>query len=90
MRIKGMREKLRLYILSALVMLSLTSMSPSKSAILILVDEFNVESFSKFSVTENNGVLIGSNIDSYDVADGIYRIKGTSNNKYYNRNIVIN
>lgn len=70
----------------------LSNMAPynnSNSAILVLSDSQS-ETFSKFTVFEEDGVLIGLNIDTdYEIVDGIYRIKSTSKNKYQNRNIVI-
>lgn len=79
-----------IYIFMSLLVVFLTSMSsPKKDTLLVLTDTLDKESFSKFEVTEVDGVLFGTNIDDYVVGDGIYRIKGTSNNKYQNRNIVV-
>lgn len=47
------------------------------------------ESFSIFQVREVDGVLVGINIDEYPVSDGIYKVEGTSNNKFYHKNIII-
>lgn len=79
-----------IYIFVSLLVVSLTSMDlPKKNTLLVLSDPLDLESFSKFEVTEVDGVLFGKNVDDYIVTDGIYRIKGTSNNRYQNRNIVI-
>lgn len=77
----------------SLILLSLTSATllPKKEAVLILADTIDTECFSKFKIVEVDGVLLGINIDEdFPVVDGIYRIVGTSNSKYQNRNIVIN
>lgn len=77
-------------IFMSLILVLLTSMNlPKKDTLLVLTDTLDKEAFSKFIVTEIDGVLIGENVDDYVVNEGIYRIKGTSNNKYQNRNIVI-
>lgn len=60
-----------------------------KETILVLVNEVNDECFSKFEIQEDDGVLIGNNIDDYNVGNGIYRIVGSSKDGYRNRNIVI-
>lgn len=76
----------------SLILLGLTSATlvPKKEAVLILADTIDSECFSKFKIVETDGVLFGFNIDEdFPVVDGIYRIVGTSNNKYQNRNIVI-
>lgn len=72
-----------------LLIVVLTSMTPKKDTLLVLSDTLNEESFSKFLIVENDGVLIGINVDDYNITDGIYRIKASSNDKYYNRNIII-
>ena len=60
-----------------------------KDILLVLTDVNNENSFSKFKVEEQNGVLVGYNVDEYPVNDGIYRIQGSSNDKYYHHNILI-
>jgi len=81
--------RVRLYIFMYLLIVVLTSMTPKKDTLLVLSDTLNEESFSKFLIVENDGVLIGINVDDYNITDGIYRIKASSNDKYYNRNIII-
>jgi len=76
----------------SLILLGLTSATlvTKKEAVLILADTIDSECFSKFKIVETDGVLFGVNIDEdFPVVNGIYRIVGTSNNKYQNRNIVI-
>ncbi len=84
--------KTKYNILLIILLFMLSNMAPynnSNSAILVLSDSQS-ETFSKFTVFEEDGVLIGLNIDTdYEIVDGIYRIKSTSKNKYQNRNIVI-
>lgn len=84
--------KIKYNILLIILLFMLSNMAPynnSNSAILVLSDSQN-ETFSKFRVFEEDGVLIGLNIDTdYEIIDGIYRIKSTSKNKYQNRNIII-
>jgi len=84
--------KIKYNILLIILLFMLSNMAPynnSNSAILVLSDSQS-ETFSKFTVFEEDGVLIGLNIDTdYEIVDGIYRIKSTSKNKYQNRNIVI-
>jgi len=60
-----------------------------KDTLLVLTDVNNENSFSKFKIEEENGVLVGYNVDEYPVRDGIYRIQGSSNDRYYNHNILI-
>lgn len=84
--------RIKIYILMSLILLGLTSATlvTKKEAVLILADTIDSECFSKFKIAEVDGVLFGVNIDEdFPVVDGIYRIVGTSNNKYQNRNIVI-
>lgn len=84
--------RIKIYILMSLILLGLTSATlvPKKEAVLILADTIDSECFSKFKIVEIDDVLIGINIDEdFPVVDGIYRIVGTSNSKYQNRNIVI-
>lgn len=84
--------RIKIYILMSLILLGLTSATllPKKEAVLILADTIDSECFSKFKIVEVDDVLIGVNIDEdFPVVDGIYRIVGTSNSKYQNRNIVI-
>ena len=45
--------------------------SKPKDVILVLIDQFNNESFSKFQVVEVDGVLLGTNIDYLPVSDHI-------------------
>ena len=83
--------KIKYNILLIILLFMLSNMAPynNNSAILVLSDSQS-ETFSKFTVFEEDGVLIGLNIDTdYEIVDGIYRIKSTSKNKYQNRNIVI-
>lgn len=47
------------------------------------------ESFSLFQVKEVDGVLVGLNVDEYPVSDGIYKVEGSSNDKFYHKNIII-
>jgi hypothetical protein len=84
--------RIKIYILMSLILLGLTSATlvPKKEAVLILADTIDSECFSKFKIVEVDDVLVGINIDEdFPVVDGIYRIVGTSNSKYQNRNIVI-
>lgn len=84
--------RIKIYILMSLILLGLTSATlvTKKEAVLILADTIDSECFSKFKIVETDGVLFGVNIDEdFPVVNGIYRIVGTSNNKYQNRNIVI-
>lgn len=62
---------------------------PKKDTLLVLTDVNNENSFSKFKIEEENGILVGYNVDEYPVKDGLYRIQGSSNDKYYNHNIII-
>lgn len=84
--------KIKYNLLLIILLFMLSNMAPynnSSSAVLVLSDSQS-ETFSKFRVFEEDGVLIGLNIDTdYEIVDGIYRIKSTSKNKYQNRNIVI-
>jgi hypothetical protein len=57
--------------------------------LLVLTDVNNTDSFSKFNIVEHDGILIGHNMDEYTVKDGLYRIQGSSNDKYYHHNILI-
>jgi len=65
------------------------SVQVQKDTLLVLTDVNNENSFSKFKIQEENGVLVGYNVDEYPVIDGVYRIHASSNNKYYNHNILI-
>lgn len=84
--------KIKYNILLIILLFMLSNMAPynnSNSAILVLSDSQS-ETFSKFRVIEEDGILVGININTdYEIVDGIYRIKSTSKNKYQNRNIVI-
>lgn len=66
-----------------------TQVLSKQDTLLVLTDVNNENSFSKFKIQEENGVLVGYNVDEYPVRDGIYRIQGSSNDKYYNHNILI-
>jgi len=61
----------------------------SETTLLVLTDVNNKDSFSKFRIYEENGILIGRNSEDYPVKDGVYRIHGSSNDKYYNHNIIV-
>lgn len=60
-----------------------------KKALLVLMNPFNEISFSVFYIEERNGILVGTNIDEYPVNGGIYRIEGSSNDKFYHKNIIV-
>ena len=47
------------------------------------------ERFSIFHVKEVNNILVGENVEDYQVEGGIYRIEGASNDKFYHKRIVI-
>lgn len=58
--------------------------------LLILEDPLTRETFSVFDVVERNGILVGVNVDQdYPVANGIYIIKGSSNDNFRQRTILI-
>ncbi len=62
----------------------------STSRVLLVLENVNKkESFSMFSIQEVNGIFVGTNIDEYKVADGIYYITGTSNDKFYHKKIIV-
>ena len=72
------------------MMLTSFSFKPqSQQILLVLKDPMNTESFSKFSIRLLGGVLVGTNMEEYPVKDGIYRIEGSSNDKFYHKNIMI-
>lgn len=77
----------------ALVLFALTAFKSeiqNKTTLLVLTDINNENSFSKFKILEKDGILIGNNDDQdYPVKEGVYRIHGSSNNKYYNHNILV-
>ena len=49
----------------------------------------NNDKFSKFNVIEVDNVLVGINTDDYFVEGGIYRIEGSSNDKFYHKHRLI-
>ena len=60
------------------------------SRVLLVLENVNqTESFSMFSIKEMDGVFVGTNIDEYKVDDGVYFIKGTSNNRFYHKKIIV-
>lgn len=92
-------KTIKTIVLSALIFLLCSSFNERvitkkiqvKETLLILQNPMNRESFSKFIVLEEDGVLVGYNTESedYPVKDGIYRIEGASNDKFYHKRIVI-
>jgi hypothetical protein len=92
-------KTIKTIVLSALIFLLCSSFNErviakkiqTKETLLVLQNPMNKESFSKFIVLEEEGILIGYNTESedYPVKDGIYRIEGTSNDKFYHKRIII-
>lgn len=57
--------------------------------LLVLENTIQKESFSMFKIKEVDGILVGINIDEYEVKDGIYYITGSSNDKFYHKRIIV-
>ena len=79
-------------IFASLTLMMLTSFSfkpTTQHILLVLKNPMDVESFSMFNIKRVNGILIGTNTDEYPVKDGLYRIEGSSNDKFYHKNIMI-
>jgi hypothetical protein len=89
-------KKLLLLAFSSLSILLATSFTRdmvktpnNQHIVLVLKDVYNQDRFSVFSIREVNNVLVGTNIEEYPVANGIYRIEGSSNDKFYHKHILI-
>jgi hypothetical protein len=83
-------------ILSALILtltMSFTTLSESKTGnqhiVLILKNPMDQEKFSVFNIKQVGDILIGTNTDEYPVEDGIYRVEGSSNDKFYHKRILV-
>jgi len=80
-----------LYIVLALstIMMSFNLEKSKKEILLVLSGPMGQERFSIFHVKEVNNILVGENVEDYQVEGGIYRIEGASNDKFYHKRIVI-
>jgi hypothetical protein len=85
-------------VLSALILVITMSFTPmseyapgNRHIVLVLKNPMNQEKFSVFDIKQSGEVLVGTNLDSQDyyVQDGIYRIEGASNDKFYHKKIVV-
>lgn len=84
-------KTLKLLICTALVLLlcGFKSDKITQNVLLVLEDTIQQESFSKFSVKESGGILVGENTDEYEVKSGIYVITGSSKQKFYHKRIIV-
>jgi hypothetical protein len=91
-------KTMKLIALSVLVFLLNTSFinktpktNLSKETLLILKDPMDKESFSKFMIQEESGIFIATNTqtDDYPVSEGIYRVEGASNDRFYHKRVVV-
>ena len=57
--------------------------------ILVLKNPMDEDKFSVFNIQEVDDILVGINTDDYFVEGGIYRIEGSSNDKFYHKHILI-
>jgi len=78
------------YLMLVLVFSSAKLNTKNTSRVLLVLENVNQkESFSMFSIQEVNGVFVGTNIDEYEVKDGIYFVRGASNDKFYHKKIIV-
>ena len=58
--------------------------------LLVLQNVFNQERFSVFKISEEkDGIIVAVNMDEYPVENGVYRIEGSSNDKYYHKKVLV-
>jgi 5-hydroxyisourate hydrolase-like protein (transthyretin family) len=58
--------------------------------LLVLQNVFNQERFSVFQISEEkDGTIVATNMDEYPVENGVYRIEGSSNDKYYHKKVLV-
>ena len=78
------------YLMLVLIFSGAKLNTKNTSRVLLILENTNqAESFSMFSIKEMDGVFVGTNIDEYKVDDGVYFIKGTSNNRFYHKKIIV-
>jgi len=78
------------YLMLVLIFSSAKIDTKNTSRVLLVLENVNQkESFSMFLIKEVNGIFVGTNIDDYEVNDGVYFIKSTSNNKFYHKKIIV-
>jgi hypothetical protein len=83
-------------VLSALILTLIMSFAPmgehkpgNKHIVLVLKSPMDQESFSVFDIRQVGDVLVATNIEDYPVVGGLYRIEGSSNDKFYHKKIIV-
>jgi hypothetical protein len=84
-------KTLIMVLLAALAVMTTSSFDceSTRKVLLVLENPMQEETFSVFTVNDNGEVLIGENTDEYPVPDGVYKIIGSSNDKFFNHKIMI-
>lgn len=87
-----MKKMLMIILVSFLTVLTLSSFEQKNKSrvLLVLKNVLNEEKFSVFKVFQfEDGVIVAINDENYEVENGIYRIEGSSNDKYYHKKVMV-
>lgn len=87
-----MKNAILILITSFLMVFTFSSFEcKNKSKVLLVLQNvLNQERFSMFQISEEkDGTIVAINVDEYPVENGVYRIEGSSDDKYYHKKILV-